>query len=175
MHIELPAKSLPVLSNTDVIVLGGSFAGVAAALEFARSGRSVVLVEPRTYLGREVSATLRPWLNLSLHGSPPKMPDVVQACISESSTQAVDGEIPLHMDAVKRTLEDLLLAAKVKLIYASLPVSVYKQASKIAGVVIGNKSGRQVLLAPLVIDATENALLVRLLGGAFQSPKTKAG
>jgi dienelactone hydrolase len=45
---------LPVLREADVIVAGGSLAAVAAALEFARAGKSVVLIESRTYLGREV-------------------------------------------------------------------------------------------------------------------------
>ena len=51
-------RTLSVLRSADVLVVGGGFAGIAAALEYARSGYRVVVVEPRTYLGREATATL---------------------------------------------------------------------------------------------------------------------
>src|SRR6266498_1113929 len=62
--VQFRRSRLPVLRNADVIVAGGSVAGVAAALQFARAGRKVVIVEHRNYLGREVSATLKPWVDL---------------------------------------------------------------------------------------------------------------
>ena len=53
-NVIFSRSPLPVLRNGDVIILGGSFPAIAAALEFARSGKRVVLVETRTYMGREV-------------------------------------------------------------------------------------------------------------------------
>ena len=61
--VRFDAARLPILRRADVIVIGGSLAGVAAALEFARAGRKVVLIEQRSYLEREISATLRPWID----------------------------------------------------------------------------------------------------------------
>ncbi len=62
MHVTLGARALPVLHECDAAVVGGSLGGVAAALALARAGRRVALIESRTYLGREITATLRPWL-----------------------------------------------------------------------------------------------------------------
>ena len=73
--ISLGRSTLPVLRRADVVVAGGSFAGVAAALQWARAGRKVLLIEPRTYLGREVTATLRPWV-----ARRDPLPAAVQAC-----------------------------------------------------------------------------------------------
>src|SRR5512138_137689 len=73
--VRATRPTLPVLRSVDVVVAGGSFAGVAAALAFAKARRKVMLVEPRTYLGREATATLRPWL---AKGEP--LPAIVQAC-----------------------------------------------------------------------------------------------
>ena len=58
--VQLDRSRLSVLRKADVIVIGGSVAGVAAALQFAREGHKTVLIEHRMYLGREISATLKP-------------------------------------------------------------------------------------------------------------------
>src|SRR5215831_3602878 len=42
--VELRRARLPVLRQADVAVVGGSVSGVAAALHFARNGRSVVVI-----------------------------------------------------------------------------------------------------------------------------------
>lgn len=58
----IPSGAVPAVFTADAAVIGGSFAGVAAALRLAAGGMWTVLVEPRTYMGREATATLRPWL-----------------------------------------------------------------------------------------------------------------
>ena len=49
--IREPARDLPVRYETDVLVVGGGSAGVAAAVAAARSGAEVLLVERYGYLG----------------------------------------------------------------------------------------------------------------------------
>ena len=49
--IEEPARRTPVRYQTDVLVVGGGSAGVAAAVAAARAGADVTLVERTTYLG----------------------------------------------------------------------------------------------------------------------------
>ena len=49
--IEEPARTTPVLTETDVLVVGGGSAGVAAAVAAARSGARVVLAERYGSLG----------------------------------------------------------------------------------------------------------------------------
>jgi ribulose 1,5-bisphosphate synthetase/thiazole synthase len=57
-----PASSLPVLKKVDVVVVGGGSAGVAAAVEAARSGAKVFVVAPRPYLGEDICGPYRLWL-----------------------------------------------------------------------------------------------------------------
>ncbi len=49
--IEEPARSTPVRKETEVLVVGGGSAGVAAAVAAARNGADVMLVERYGYLG----------------------------------------------------------------------------------------------------------------------------
>ena len=130
---------LPVIAKADVAIAGGSFTAVAAAQSLARAGKKVVLVEGRTFLGREATATIRPWI-----WSPGTRPH-----------------------AIKLDLEDRLLVSGADLLYGSHPVQILPGR----GMVIGNKSGRQVVLAGILVDATPAACLARLAGAASEAPQ----
>ncbi len=62
VEVAEPAGSLPVLNEVDVVVVGGGSGGVAAAVEAARRGAKVFLAAPRPYLGEDICATYRLWL-----------------------------------------------------------------------------------------------------------------
>src|ERR1035437_7070845 len=168
--VRIDRSRVPILRKGDVVIVGGSLAGVAAALQFAHKGFKVVMVEHRNYLGREVSATLRPWVNLGKLTAG-QVPEPIAACLKRMEVNAHPGEIPLWIDAFKVSLEDVLLAAGVEIIYASLPTETIVMDGAIQGVVIGNKSGRQALLGQLVVDATSTALVARIAGAEF-APET---
>ncbi|MBI5396190.1 MAG: FAD-dependent oxidoreductase [Verrucomicrobia bacterium] len=57
-----PAGTLPVLHDVDVVVVGGTSGGVAAAVAAAKSGAKVFLAAPRPYIGEDICATYRLWL-----------------------------------------------------------------------------------------------------------------
>ncbi len=61
-EIAQPAGVIPVLQEVDVVVVGGGSGGVAAAVEAARAGAKVFLAAPRPYLGEDLCATYRLWL-----------------------------------------------------------------------------------------------------------------
>ena len=164
MKIRFDRSDLPILHDSDIVVNGGSFGGVAAALAFARAGKRVTLLEPRTYLGREATATLRPWFDLPSDG---EVPELVRSCLGLVDSPT-DSTVPFRMDALKTHLEDLLLEADVKLLYASLPVGLCWGDEGLEGLVIGNKSGRQVICCKAIVDASETALVMRLAGAAFE-------
>lgn len=69
---------------------------------------------------------------------------------------------PLH---IKTTLDRALLDAGVEFLYACAPTDlVVDDKGKPCGFVISNRAGRQAVLAKVLIDATEPALLARLAG-----------
>ncbi len=56
------ARQIPVIDTVDVIVVGGSSAGVAAAVSAADAGAKVFLASERTYVGEDLCGTYRLWL-----------------------------------------------------------------------------------------------------------------
>ena len=157
--------TVPVLKKGDVAIIGGGFAGVSAAVRFAKIGKKVVLVERRIYLGREVTAEYRPWFESKENT---ELPEVVQVCIETDIKQPESSKRLLRFDHVKRSLEDILFANGVEIVYASNVVQVLADGDKLLGVVIGNKSGRQAILSKLVLDCTETASVVHLTDQKFE-------
>ncbi|MGN0846384.1 MAG: FAD-dependent oxidoreductase [Kiritimatiellia bacterium] len=56
--VETP-RGIPLVRTTDVLVVGGSSAGVTAAVAARKAGANVFLVAPRPYLGEDIAGTLR--------------------------------------------------------------------------------------------------------------------
>lgn len=164
MNINVEQHDLAVLETCDAVVYGGSFGGIAAALALTQAGRRVILIEPRTYLGREMTAVLRPWLP---EADLRDLPEFVRAAVDKAGRRTASGEIALNLDSLKIDLEDTLLGAGVKLLYASLLTGLLTDEGVLRGVVIGNKSGRQVIRCGLLVDASETALAARLAGESF--------
>lgn len=160
---------LPIISKCDVLVIGGGFAGVSAARDFAKSGKSVVLMERRIYLGREITSTYRPWVNHP-GASRSELPGLLTSCIEPEIEQPFADQTLFRFNKVKLTLEEELLGLGVEIIYASFLLQLIADGNKLQGLVIGNKSGRQVILSKMILDCTENASLARLTDVGFQKP-----
>jgi len=56
------ARDIPVAYDVDVVVVGGTAGGVAAAVEAAQKGARVFLAAQRPYLGEDICGTYRLWL-----------------------------------------------------------------------------------------------------------------
>ena len=168
MTICFPDRDLPVLDSCDVLVVDCSLAGMAAAVRLASRGLSVAVVEPRTYPAREMTAKGRTWIDCAeVAGC--ALPEPLATAFAASREDERDGVWPLHQDRFKLALEDCLRTADVRLWYASLPVGVLQGAAgAVAGIVVGNKSGRQAIRCGWVIDTSETALAARLLGAEFE-------
>jgi flavin-dependent dehydrogenase len=60
--VNEPARKIPLAYSVDVVVVGASTGAVSAAVAAAKEGRQVFLVAPHPYLGEDMTATLRLWL-----------------------------------------------------------------------------------------------------------------
>ncbi len=83
-------------------------------------------------------------------------------------TAAPDRPQPVTPMQVKRLLEEALLKANVQFLYTSYLADLLRDANgKPAGVVIANRSGRQAVLAKIIVDATDRGAVARLAGAKF--------
>lgn len=149
-ELLLPGRPLPVLCDADAVVLGGTVAGVAAAVELAGAGHSVVLLEDGYRLGTDLVDANRPWLTAPGPGT--AVPDVLRGLLPD--TAAPGAHVPLRPAAIVLHLEDALLAAGGRLLYGVRALALHRRGGALRGVVVAGKAGRQLVRSPLVLDAT---------------------
>lgn len=154
------ARRIPVIAEVDVAIVGGASAAVSAAVEAARSGAKVFLLTPEPYLGADLCGTYRLWPETQgIEGTP-----LARKLFEQSPAT------PMH---VKNTLTKSLLDAGVTFLLESYPTDVIRDGrGGLTGIVIGNRSGRQVVLAKTIIDATPRATVARMANITF-SPYSK--
>ena len=92
------ARAIPVVYDVDVVVVGGSTGGVSAAVEAAKSGATVFLAAPRSYLGEDVCATMRLWLE---RGEAPALPLAKALFAGPAAPRAALPSVPFSYEADK--------------------------------------------------------------------------
>ncbi len=150
------ARDIPVAYDVDVVVVGGTSGGVAAAVEAAQKGAKVFLAAERPYLGVDLCGTYRLWLE------PAEKPTSLLA-------RRLFMQSPAMPMQVKRTLDEALLEAGVQFLFGCYATNVLRDDDgMIAGIVMANRSGRQAVRAKVVIDATPRASVARMADAAFE-------
>ena len=148
-------RQIPIAYDVDVVVIGGSTAGVAAAVEASRAGAKVFLLAQEPYLGEDVSGTFRLWTNDK---------DILNTELGA----AIWGEgLPSQLK-VKKTLDNALIDNHINFLYSCYATEILTDENgNAAGVVMSNRSGRQAIVAKTIIDATPRALVARMAGARF--------
>jgi len=148
-------RKIPIAYNVDVVVVGGSTAGVAAAVEASRAGAKVFLAAQEPYLGEDVCGTFRLWTK--------------DKSISNTKLGAAiwSEGLPSQLK-VKKTLDDALINNNISFLYSCFVTDILtNKTGTPAGVVMANRSGRQAIVAKSIIDATPRGLVARMAGAEF--------
>ncbi|MFH0758001.1 MAG: FAD-dependent oxidoreductase [Bacteroidota bacterium] len=150
-------RKIPIAYNVDVVVVGGSTAGVAAAVEASRAGAKVFLFAQEPYLGEDVCGTFRLWTE-------------DKSILNTELGAGIWSEgLPSQLK-VKKALDNALIGNNIDFLYSCFATDILiDSAGNPAGVVMANRSGRQAIAAKIIIDATPRGLIARMAGAEFGS------
>ncbi|MDP6830817.1 MAG: FAD-dependent oxidoreductase [Alphaproteobacteria bacterium] len=164
-----PERKVPVVNDVDVLVCGGGFAGVAAAVAAARNGASVMLIERYGFLGGLATGALvitTPPLNNGINREiARRLVDWQSYAPDWAKDDAMDSEfidsgdnlLPYDPEATKYEFVRMLLEEQVEILFHSYIADTLCTDGHIDGVIIENKGGRSAVRAKFIIDATGDA------------------
>jgi len=156
-HVTELACELPVAFDVDVVVAGGSLAGVEAAVAAAEAGAKVLLVEARPYLGFDLCGTQRLWIDKD---------EKPQAALTKRLFGTKKVVTPFE---VKRALDQALIDSGVPFLTGTFAGELLvRDDGSPGGITIVNRSGRQVVRAKVIVDATKDATVTRQSAAKFK-------
>lgn len=182
-YITEPAKQITILAHADILVVGGGPAGVAAAVAASRAGADTYLLERYNHLGGLWTGGLvLPLLSTHglsergeriqvIHGLGGEMADRLRAMnmVINEVNPTIDPE------AGKYVLDEMITEAGVHVLYHTWAVGAIMDKQTIKGVYVESKSGRQAILAKIVIDCTGDGDVIKWAGEQFNVIKYAIG
>lgn len=174
--------STPVAGTYDVIVVGGGASGTVAAIAAARGGARTLLIERGGCLGGAATANLVAQWVAFFHGDtrvvggiPFELAGRVQAAGgSEGFHRYVMGEaagtpfalkvLPFNPETVKWVLDQAVAEAGAEVLLHTTFARTLVEEGAVTGVVVETVQGRLALRAPVVIDASGDALVCASAG-----------
>ena len=151
----------------ELVVVGGGFAGVAAAIAAARAGVDVLLVDKGNCLGgAAVNCLVSPFMPYSTVIDGKHV--VLSAGIFSEIIRRMDerhamvGERYFLEEELKFVLNDMVLEAGVKLLFHAYIFKAEKRDGRITSISVATKSGETRIEADYFVDATGDAQLAYL-------------
>lgn len=175
----------PITKECDVLVCGGGFAGIAAALAAARQKKKVILLEKSFMLGGLATAGLvtiylplcdgfgkqvsfgiaEELFHLSIKmGAEDKYPENWLDNIGTKTEKDKRFEVRFNPQLFAILTEQLLLIEGIEILYGSYAVATDINDNRINAVIIENKSGRQAIKSKNVVDATGDSDIAHFAG-----------
>lgn len=169
--------------RTQVVVVGSGAAGITAALAAARNGAETLLIEYHGFLGG-ISATL-PWLGfhdqqyrMIIKGLPLEIATRLQQAGAASHFELdpkCGSAFSLDSHYYKCLLMEMVQEAGIRLMMHTQVVDTLREGDRITGVVVEHKSGRQMILADVVIDCSGDGDVAARGGATWEKGRTGDG
>ena len=176
--IQEASRVVPVLAETDLLIVGSGPAGLAAALGAAREGVETLLLERYgclggviTQVGVEGIAWYRHEGTIDVEGIGIEFVQRAKAVDGAHKRFQSQGDV-LDAELFKVVADELVKEAGVVPLLHCLVTEPVMDGDTIRGVVTESKSGRQAILAKRVIDASGDADIAHRAGApCHKTPK----
>lgn len=170
-----PARDIPVLMEADIVVVGGGTTGPFAAIAAAREGKRVVMIERFGSLGGNLTLGLNTKPSGALVGGLPlEIWNLARTAggagadyMALTKTGGVKIASPCDPEIMKILLTRLCVEAGVQILFETVASSPIVDGGAVTGVVIESKSGRQAILAKVVVDCSADADMAAQAGAPF--------
>lgn len=161
------------MKTYDVIVVGGGFAGCAAAIAAARAGASVLLLEKSNALGgAAVNSLVHPFMpNATLV-------DGQMFALSQGIFQEICAQLPggkLHDETLKLLLNRMVLDAGVGILFHAVVIDAVRCEKRLERVIVFAQGRRYAFAARFFIDTTGDANLTAMAGFPFRVGRAQDG
>jgi hypothetical protein len=182
-NIIEPQREIPVVDHTDVLVVGGGPAGVAAAVAASRAGASTILVERYNHLGGLWTGGLVLPL-LSTHGLSKKngqikaiygIGDEIAKRLNKVGMVINEVNPVVDPEAAKYILELMIKESGVTMYYHCWAANVISENDIIKAVILETKSGRVAIKPKVVIDCTGDGDIFHLSGEDYDIMQFEIG
>jgi hypothetical protein len=159
-------------ASVPVLVVGGTPAGVAAAVSAARMGTRVLMTETRPYLGGDLTGAMLNMFDMNFGPNGIHFSRGVFMDIYSQLGMTFDVDLAKHV-----FLQEVRREPKVTLRLLTKPVQVLMQDQRVAGVVVKDLQTheRQTICAKRVIDATDDADIAAMAGAPYALGREGSG
>jgi len=203
--VTIPKRQAPVLASADVVVAGGGYPGVCAALAAARLGAKAAIVERDGLLGGQPAALYTHQLACYTDDNGKHFVkgipwEIVQKTIAEGQSDPFWGLVDcdrmekegraaelrrlgghcendtyLNPNAFRHVLQTLVDEAGIVTLLESPLSDVLLDGDRVRGVVAQGCFGPFAVEARVVVDTTPQALVAALAGRVFAFPEAYTG
>ncbi|MDH7569643.1 MAG: FAD-dependent oxidoreductase [Armatimonadota bacterium] len=173
-HVLEAPRRTRVAADVDVLVCGGGPAGVGAALAAAREGARTLLVERHGMLGGMWTAgLLNPFFDFAQKGW--LVAELIDDLKAAGAWRTWRSAATFDTEVMKHLLERKLTQAGAAFWYHSLVTDAIVEADHVRGVLVESKSGREAVLARVVIDCTGDGDVAARAGACYDVGRLQDG
>ena len=165
-----PSKKIPVKTEIDVLVIGAGPAGFSAAINAAKQGATTILIDQAGDVGGvATTGMMSHWTGNTSGGFYEELLDKSSDLSDSSEPLGINRNYRqiINTEKLKTVMLQMLMEAGVNLQLYTFASEAITHNNCIKGVIVESKSGREAILAKIVIDASGDGDIAAKAGAVY--------